>query len=62
MALQETDNKKEGKAPLPAEHYIREEIKLTREIGAQLLSTNAEVKEAFVAYMNGLLSARENSD
>tara|TARA_Y100001973_G_C5029106_1_gene247101 strand:- start:128 stop:334 length:207 start_codon:yes stop_codon:yes gene_type:complete len=61
MALENAENKKEHKEPLPPEHYIREEIKLTREIGAELLSTSAEVKKAFVAYMDGLLDER-NTD
>ena len=58
MALEDTEHKKENKEPLPPEHYIREEIKLTRQIGAELLSTSTEVKEAFVTYMNGLLDER----
>jgi len=58
MVLEDAERKKENKEPRPPEHYIREEIKLTREIGAELLSTSTEVKEAFVAYMDGLLDAR----
>ena len=51
---------KAGKPAQPESYYIVEELKLTREIGSELLSTSAEVKEAFVAYMTSAVEKQES--
>ena len=61
MALEDAERKKDNEDPRPPEHYIREEIKLTRKVGAELLSTSADVRNAFISYMDGLLDER-NTD
>jgi len=62
MAIDESTRSKESQEKLPPEHYIKAELELTRKIGAELLRTDAQVKAAFVSFMDGVISSRNEEE